>query len=319
MDDPQTRIKDQILAAQRVLVTSHIRPDGDAVGSSLAVGLALLDIGKKTQVVLSDGLPALFNHLPGSGLITTKASGDFDLIICVDCSDIKRTGDALDDYRSPDIVIDHHATNGEFGKINLIDPQAAATACVLMKAMQTWGFPITPDIAANLLTGIITDTLGFRTPNTSPEVLRQSAELMELGADMNLLYFRGLVSRTYSAAKYWGAGLSHLQKSGRIVWTELSLSDRESAGYPLNDDADLISMMSSIDNTDVALIFVEQHENKTKVSWRGLQSGIDVSKIATQFGGGGHKAAAGAELMGTLSDVRKRVMRATRRALQLPI
>ena len=152
-----------------------------------------------------------------------------------------------------------------------------------MKAMQTWGFKITPEIAANLLTGIITDTLGFRTPNTSPDVLRQSAELMELGADMNLLYFRGLVSRTYSAAKYWGAGLSHLQKSGRIVWTELSLSDRESAGYPLNDDADLISMMSSIDDADIAIIFVEQHENKTKVSWRGLQSRIDVSKIATQF------------------------------------
>jgi phosphoesterase RecJ-like protein len=319
MNDQKTKIKDQILASKHILVVSHVRPDGDAVGSSLALGLLFQDLGKQTQVVLSDGLPELFTHLPGSEMISTRATGDFDLIICVDCSDIKRTGDALNGYRSPDIVIDHHVTNGKFGKINLIDSQAAATACILMKSIQSWGFTITPYIAASLLTGIITDTLGFRTSNTSPDVLRQSAGLMELGADMNKLYFRGLISRTFSAAKYWGAGLSHLQKANGIVWTELSLSDREKAQYPGNDDADLISMLSSIDETSIAIIFIEQSKGMTKVSWRGLKPGIDVSVIASQFGGGGHKAAAGAELSGSLIEVRERVLKATHLALQLTI
>ena len=170
MNDLQIKIRDRIRSAQRVLITSHIRPDGDAIGSSLALGLALLDVGKQVQVVLSDGLPASFRHLPGSEKIKTRADGEFDLIISVDCSDLKRVGKALDGYHSPDIVIDHHSTTEAFGELHLIDPQAAATASVLARFMPTWGLTITAPIAANLLTGLVTDTLGFRTSNTSPEV-----------------------------------------------------------------------------------------------------------------------------------------------------
>jgi phosphoesterase RecJ-like protein len=319
MNDLQTKIKDHIQKARRVLVTSHIRPDGDAIGSSLALGLALTDAGKQVQVVLSDGLPASFKHLPGSEQIRKKAEGDFDLIISVDCSDLKRVGKALDGYHPPDIVVDHHSTNEAFGGLNLIDPQAAATASVLTRYMRTWGLTITTPIAANLLTGLITDTLGFRTSNTTPEVLRQAADLIELGADMNTLYFHSLVRRTFSAAKYWGAGLSNLEYADGIVWTALTLADRKASRYTGNDDADLISAISSIDEADIAIIFVEQNKTKTKVSWRGLKPGIDVAQIASQFGGGGHKAAAGAEISGSLDQVRDRVLEITRNALQLPI
>ena len=319
MNDLQKRIRDRIRSAQRVLVTSHIRPDGDAIGSSLALGLALLDSGKQVQVVLADGLPASFRHLPGSENIQTRAKGEFDLIISVDCSDLKRVGKALDGYRPPDIVIDHHSTNESFGDLNLIDPQAAATASVLARYMPDWNLTITAPIAANLLTGLVTDTLGFRTSNTTPEVLRQAADLIELGADMTRLYYLSLVRRTFSASKYWGAGLSNLERTDGIVWTALTLADRKVAGYNGNDDADLISVISSIDEADIAIIFVEQNKNKTKVSWRGLKPNIDVAQIASQFGGGGHKAASGAELTGTLEDVQKRVLEITRKALQLPI
>ena len=319
MNDLQKRIRDRIRSAQRVLVTSHIRPDGDAIGSSLALGLALLDSGKQVQVVLADGLPASFRHLPGSENIQTRAKGEFDLIISVDCSDLKRVGKALDGYRPPDIVIDHHSTNESFGDLNLIDPQAAATASVLARYMPAWNLTITAPIAANLLTGLVTDTLGFRTSNTTPEVLRQAADLIELGADMTRLYYLSLVRRTFSASKYWGAGLSNLERTDGIVWTALTLAERKVAGYTGNDDADLISAISSIDEADIAIIFVEQNKNKTKVSWRGLKPNIDVAQIASQFGGGGHKAASGAELTGTLEDVQKRVLEITRKALQLPI
>ncbi|MGA2490728.1 MAG: DHH family phosphoesterase [Anaerolineales bacterium] len=319
MKDLQIKIKHLIQAAQRILVTSHIRPDGDAIGSSLALALALLDTGKQVQVVLSDGLSDSFKYLPSSDLIKTSAEGEFDLIICVDCSDLKRVGNALNGYRTPDIVIDHHSTNDAFGSLNLIESKAVATASVLMRHMRAWGLSITAPIAANLMVGLVTDTLGFRTANTTPESLRQAADLLELGADLSTLYFLSLVRRTFPAAKYWGAGLRSLQLSDGIVSASLTIADRHASGYTSNDDADLINILSSIEDADIAIIFVEQDENNTKISWRALKRDVDVSRIASQFGGGGHKAAAGAEISGALDVIRKRVLKTTRKALQLPI
>ena len=316
MNDLQEKIKGRIQAAQRVLITSHVRPDVDAIGSSLALGLALLDAGKQVQVVLSDGIPTSFKHLPGAEMVRTKAEGEFDLIISVDCSDLKRIGKALDGYHAPDIVIDHHLTNAAFGTLNLIDPEAVATASVLIRHMRAWGLTMTAPIGANLITGLVTDTLGFRTSNTTPEALRQAADILELGVDMSTLYFRSLVRHTFPATKYWAAGLTSLQRADGIVWATLTVADRKACGYTGNDDADLINIISSIDEADVAIIFVEQNKSKTKVSWRGLKPHVDVSQVACQFSGGGHKAAAGAELSGSLAEVQERVLAATHKALQ---
>jgi bifunctional oligoribonuclease and PAP phosphatase NrnA len=315
MNDLQKKIKSRIQAAQTVLITSHVRPDGDAIGSSLALTLALLDAGKQVQVVLSDGLPDGFKHLPGADMIRTQAVGDFDLIISVDCSDMKRIGSALDGYRAPDIIVDHHVTTEAFGTLNLVEPEAVATASVLIRHMGEWGLVITPPIAANLITGLVTDTLGFRTSNTTPEALRQVADLMEIGADLSSLYYRSLVRRTFVEAKYWGAGLSSLQRADGIVWATLTLADRNASGYTGKDDADLINIVSSIDDAEIAIMFVEQNENITKISWRGLKPQVDVSQISLQFDGGGHKAASGAELSGNLIEVQERVLAATRKVL----
>ena len=314
----QERIKGRIQAAQRILVTSHVRPDGDAIGSSLALALALIDAGKQVQVVLSDGLPASFNYLPGAELARTKADGGFDLIVSVDCSDLERVGEALDGYHAPDIVIDHHVTTEPFGTLNLIEPEAVATASVLTRHMCEWGLVITEHIAANLVTGLVTDTLGFRTSNTTPESLRQAADLMELGADLSTLYYRSLVRRTFVEAKYWGAGLSSLQRADGIVWATLTLADRKASGYSGKDDADLINLVSSIDDAEIAIMFVEQKAGRTKISWRGLKPHVDVSKIASHYNGGGHIAASGAELSGSLAEVQERVLAATRKVLNKP-
>ncbi len=316
MNDLQEKIKGRLHSAQRILITSHIRPDGDAIGSSLGLALGLINAGKQVQVVLSDGIPASFKYLPGSDLVCTKASGDYDLIISVDCSDLKRVGKALDGYRAPDIVIDHHLTNDAFGILNLIDPAAVATASLLCRYMALWDLPITTAIGANLMTGLITDTLGFRTSNITPEALRQAADLLELGVDMSAIYFRSLVRHTFQATKYWGAGLSSLQRSDGIIWATLTVADRKTSEYTGTDDADLINIVSSIDDADVAIMFVEQSKKRTKVSWRGLKPTVDVSRVACQFGGGGHKAAAGAELSGKLAEVQENVLEATRASLQ---
>ncbi|MFH1907475.1 MAG: DHH family phosphoesterase [Chloroflexota bacterium] len=308
-------IKERLSVAQKILVVSHVRPDGDAVGSLLAFGLALQEAGKKVQMLLADGVPSSFRHLPGSGQIRKSADGTFDLIVTLDCADLKRVGRVLDGYGKPDINIDHHITNELFGALNLIDPDAVATSSILFRHLPEWGYMITRPVAANLVTGIVTDTLGFRTTNTTPESLRQVAALMELGVDMTDLYYRGLVRRSFPAARYWAAGLSSLQRADGIVWGTMTLADRKNADYPGNDDADLISVISSIEDCDISMIFVEQTHGSVKISWRTQTPELDVSQIAKQFGGGGHPGAAGADVAGTLAEVQESVLAATRRAL----
>lgn len=298
--------------AQRVLVVSHIRPDGDALGSMLGLGLALQQAGKNVQMVSPDGVIAALRHLPGSELIRTHPDGDFDLVAVVDCSDLSRVGEALKDLgRSPDVNIDHHITNENFARLNLVWPESAATAEILADIIPSLGLSLTPEVAAALLTGMITDTLGFRTSNVTPKTLRISAKLMDAGADLPELYRQALIQRSFQAAHFWGLGLSQLQHEDRLVWTTLTLADRQAAEYPGRDDADLINIVAAINGADVALIFVEQPHGRVKVSWR-CQPGLDVSQVAVQFGGGGHKAASGAEIAGSLEEVRAKVLEATR-------
>ena len=310
-------IKDRLVIAKKMVIASHVRPDGDAIGSLLGLGLALRDAGKSVQMILADGVPSSFRYLEGSDLIQNEPGGDHDTFITVDCADFKRTGKAFENFSQPDINIDHHVTNENFGKLNLIEADEVATAAILTKHLPEWGLKITQPIAAALLTGIITDTLGFRTPNTTPEALRQAAALMETGVDMPEIYMRALVRKTYPAAKYWGAGLSSLQSKHGIVWGTLTLADRKSAGYGGNDDADLINMISAIDGNKVGMVFVEQKDNHVKISWRALKPGVDVSPVAQFFKGGGHAAAAGADLQGSLSEVEKEALKKTRELLNL--
>jgi phosphoesterase RecJ-like protein len=152
----------------------------------------------------------------------------------------------------------------------------------------------------------------------TPGALQTAARLMEAGANLPELYFTSLVQRTFEAARYWGEGLAKLQREGRLVWTELSLEDRKTAGYSGGDDADLVNMLTSIEDTDVAVIFVEQVRGKIKISWRA-RPGYDVAALALTFGGGGHKAASGAEVEGSLAEVREKVLEATRQLVKTEV
>ncbi len=309
--DINAAIRERFSIARTIMIVSHVRPDGDAVGSLLALGLALQQAGKTVHMVLVDGVPASFRHLPGSEQVTTEPAGEVDVFVSVDCADFKRTGSPLTGYRKPDINIDHHVTNENFGELNLIEPEAVATCAILADHIPLWGLDITPPVAANLVTGIITDTIGFRTSNTNPAALRQVASLMETGINLPELYNTALNRRSYQAARYWGAGLSNLKETDGVVYATLSLTDRKESGYEGNDDADLINIISSIEGHTVGMVFVDQGDS-VKISWRALQPGIDVSKIAKQFGGGGHQAAAGADIAGTMDEIQPRVLQATR-------
>jgi phosphoesterase RecJ-like protein len=308
-------IKERLDKSKNVVIASHIRPDGDAIGSLLGLGLALRDAGKSVQMVLVDGLPSSFKHLQGSELIVKEPMGEHDTFITVDSADFKRVGKPFENFGLPDINIDHHKTNENFGKINLIEAEEVATAAILARHLPEWGYKITKPIAAALLTGIVTDTLGFRTSNTNPSAMRLCAMLMETGVDMNELYMKSLVKKSFPAARYWGAGLSRLEQKNGIVWATLTLNDRKISGYSGNDDADLINLVSAIDGNKVGMIFVEQTDNHVKVSWRALEPGIDVSQVAKHFTGGGHAAAAGADIPGDLSEIQPLVLRTTHEML----
>src|ERR1043166_2197080 len=164
MDEEKTgAIKERLHKSRNVVIASHIRPDGDAIGSLLGLGLALRDAGKSVTMVLVDGVAASFRHLEGSELIVKETSAAHDTFITVDSAYFKRVGKAFENFGQPDINIDHHKTNENFGKLNLIEAEEVATAAILARYLPQWGYKITKPIAAALLTGIVTDTLGFRT------------------------------------------------------------------------------------------------------------------------------------------------------------
>jgi phosphoesterase RecJ-like protein len=310
-------IRNRLASGQNILVASHVRPDGDAIGALLGLGLALEGAGKRVQMVLADGVPSSFRHLEGAAKVRTDFDAGYDTFVTVDCADFRRVGKVLGSLPPPHINIDHHKTNEMFGQLNLVEGEEVATSAILTKYLPLWGYEITPAIAAALLTGIITDTLGFRTSNVTAEALRQAAALMETGVDMTELYMRGLVHRSFAAARYWGFGLSRLERKDGMVIATLTIADRKAAAYGGNDDADLINVVSAIDGFKVGVLFVEQPRNRVKISWRAIEPGIDVAAVALKFGGGGHAAAAGADVEGDLDAVREDVIRSTKQMLRL--
>jgi len=263
----QAEIIKRLQECRKPLILSHIRPDGDAIGSLLGLGLALNKAGKLPQLVLEDGLPSKYRFLAGSGLVSSKIKDDYDLVITLDCSDQQRIGDLGKDL-SIDINIDHHITNERFATVNLVMPDVPATAEILAEHLEDWGYELDVESASALLMGILTDTIGFRTSNVRSQTLRQAARLMDNGADLPEIYMQALVSQSFPASLLWGKALSRLVRENGLVWTVITLKDREEAGYSGRDDADLTNVLSSIEGCDVAILFNEQNGGKVKVSWR---------------------------------------------------
>lgn len=315
MSAPVDGARDLLQRAEHIAIVAHERPDGDAIGSLLGLSVALRAAEKTVSSIMGSGVPGRFKFLPGADEVVEEPPDSCDLLDTVDCADDDRLGFPLGDLpRKPDLNIDHHPTNTHFAAVNLIDPEAAATTEILYEAMPAWGLPLSPEVATDLLVGLLTDTIGFRTSSTSPRSLRIAADLVEMGAPLSDLYDRAIVQMSFIAAQYWGGGLARLEKEDGLVWTNLTLEDRQRTGYPGADDADLVNLLMTIEEARVVVLMVEQPGGKVKVSWRA-EPGIDVSEVATQFGGGGHKPAAGAMLQGALEDVEKRVLNATRQAM----
>lgn len=310
-----TIIKNQINNAQKIVIMSHIRPDGDAIGSALAFANALNEAGKQTQVVLQDGIKENFLFLPGANEVVNRVSLDFDYLIVVDCSDRQRVGTILEGLPKPNLVVDHHKTHDGFGEIDYVEAEAEATALMLVEKLTDWGLEVSKETATCLMVGLLTDTLGFRTNSVTPKALRVAADLMEKGVDLARVYHQSLVTKSYAELRYWGQGLSKLEQFNQVLTSTLTLNDRIVAGYPNSDDADLINALAVVPEALVTIVFVEQELGNVKVSWRSVK-GLDVSQIANNFGGGGHASAAGADIPGKLGEVKDKVLKATHQYLK---
>jgi len=224
--------------ASTIIVLGHIRPDGDAVGAVLGLTLSLRLAGKAAIPVLVDGIPSRFRFLPGASDVQKTLEGEYDLLVTVDCSDLERTGFPEElQSKKPDINIDHHPTNTQFAVTNLIDPQAAATTEIIYSLTEPLGLSIDDHVATNYLAGLVTDTLGFRTPNVTSTTLQIAAGLVDYGAPLADIYHRTLSQKSFAAARFWGEGLKKLSRDGKLIWTSLSLEEREQSSYPGKDDA----------------------------------------------------------------------------------
>lgn len=303
-----------IQAAHHPLLVCHINPDGDAIGSLAALGLALRLMGREPTMACSDPIPRRFYYVPGAETIVQVVSEPFDLVISLDASDLKRLGEfpQMPAFGNvPLLNVDHHLTNLNFGTVNLVDPDASSTAEIVWRLLGT--MPVRPnaEIAACLLTGIVTDTHGFRTSNVTAQLMGVVLRLMKAGASLPTITHHSLNRRSTAAILLWRAALMQLQIEGGIAWTGIPLALRRQVGYAGNGDAGLVNFLVSADDADVAAVFVENEDGRIEVGLRAVP-GFDVAQVALQLGGGGHALAAGCTIAGSLEEAQAQVLAALR-------
>jgi len=311
------RIETLVRDSDRIWVTCHKAPDGDAIGSSLGLMWGLRQLGKECVPACSDPVPSAFGFLPGAHEISASKPTDEELIIVLDCGSIDRVGRLYDPdqfERVPVVNIDHHTTNTHFGDVNLVR-ETAATAEIVYSLLVGLGAQITEDIATCLLTGLSTDTRSFRTSNTTVDTLRIATALMETGASLAEIAHRVYDQMPFCAADLWGRALRRAKLRGRIAWTEITKKMIGEANAPLAVTRGIVSFLASMREADVAIVLRENdHEGIVDVEMRSVP-GVDVAQVALSLGGGGHAQASGCTMVGDLGEIREQVLRAVEDSL----
>jgi len=308
--------KSYLMAAQSAYIACHIMPDGDAVGSMLALGLALHQQGKRCTLTCADPIPAKFDFLAGVQQVVSRPPAGEEVIVTVDVSDVQRLGSLYDEtvfHSRPVINIDHHITNTRFGTVNVVQ-QLPSTSEIVHALLLRLGTPLDKDIASALLTGLLTDTRCFRTGNVTARQLRTATALMDAGASLTELTELIFNREPPSTICLWGQALSSVQTRGQIIWTEIDHAMMRRCNASPNDADGLVSFLASTMGVDAAVIFREKDDGRIEVSMRA-GPGRDVSGVAMQLGGGGHPRAAGCTIADEMSAVRERVLRSVETAL----
>ncbi|MEP0765748.1 MAG: bifunctional oligoribonuclease/PAP phosphatase NrnA [Fimbriimonadia bacterium] len=295
--------------AQRIAIGCHVNPDGDTMGSALALSFALDALGKTTILLCHDAVPDNLRFLPASERFGNDPEGfEADLGLLVDLEGMGRLGQLAGYFSSlPRLVtIDHHQPQDAVGDVRVIDTSAASTSEIAYRVILEMDVPFTVDMATALLTGLITDTGGFRFPNTRPDHLELAAKWVRTGASLTSIFEHAYENRSFSAQQLMGRALAGLQRSadGQTVWSALALRDFEETGCTDADTDGIVNHLRAIQDAEVAVLFREARPGKVRVSLRS-KGQMDVAAIAHKLGGGGHRNAAGCSFDGSLDNAVK--------------
>jgi phosphoesterase RecJ-like protein len=310
-------VADAIARGRRFVLSSHARPDGDAIGSQLAMAFALDALGKEVTLVNRDPVPGPLAAFPGTSriVVADRVDATYDAAIIMECSSLDRTGvSGLD--QSPVINIDHHQGNTAYGAVNWFDPAAAACAEMVFDVIIALGVPLSREIATHLYVGILTDTGSFHYSGTSARTFDIARQLVEAGVDPSTVARTVFDSNTLGRLKLFGAVLSaiELEHDGRLAVMKVDHAMTEAAGGTYEDTEGLINLPLTVREIRASVFFKELGPTEYRVSLRS-KGAIDVAAVARQFGGGGHKNAAGCAVPGSFDEARAAIVAAAGEAI----
>lgn len=305
-----TAVLDAIRQRDRFLVTSHARPDGDAVGSVLALGMALKAMGKLVEMQLHDRVPLIYQTLPGATQIRTAPSPGKDFhpeaVILLECDGIQRS--RLQGLENSFLInIDHHTSGRQFAQVNWIDPEASAVAEMVYRLILAAGVKVTQEMATCLYTALLSDTGSFCFEGTGAHTFALAKDLVELGAQPVRIAQDVYFSNPASKMRLLGAALTTLRREDRIAWLSITNSDMEALDAAEEDCEGIVNYAIGIAGVDVAVFLRELPDGHVRLSLRS-KNHIDVAKVAERFGGGGHESASGCTLAGPLDAAIDRIL-----------
>jgi len=319
-------VKAVIESNQSFVISSHVNPDGDSVGSALGVYECLKALGKDAVVAMNDAIPDAYTWLDPDGDILAPASeadmerlGSMDVVVVVDANSWDRLGrlrKPLEDSAASKIVIDHHPFSELIAPISVIDTKASSTAELVYDLIDSMGAPLTARAADALYTGILTDTVSFRFARSAPCAHITAAKLLMSGVDPSRVYDQVYNQNTGARTRLMGRALSDIRFSGcgRVAWLTVTRSMIEETGALSSDTSGFVDVTMTIAGTEIGIIFVETRDGTVQISLRSRPE-TDVNQIAVGLGGGGHRNAAGAVFNGTLEQAVETVTAAAVTAL----
>ena len=313
-------ILEEIKKAETILVLAHENPDGDEICSFLAMKSSLKQLGKNADVIIRE-FPRVFDFLPGREDVKTDSDiKEYDLVISLDCADFKRlVGNEYFEKAKQTIVIDHHGSNKMYGDINFVNPVAPACCQILIGMFPYFGLDIDKELGTCILTGIITDTGGFRHSGITPETFEFTAELLQKGINVSNIYKRVLQTKTKANFELMKRVMDRMEffEDGKVSFTYITNKDLDDVNALPGDHEGLVEIGRDVEGVEVS-IFVRQredNENAFKISMRSNDY-VNVSDVCLMFGGGGHEKAAGASILGDLDSVKQKVLNEVKKVLK---
>ena len=308
-------IVDEINKAEDIVILTHETPDGDAIGSSLALYGALKQMGKIVDVIIPE-YPDVFNFLPWSEEIKKEGKKEkYSLAIALDCSDIKRLNGFVDYYENANvkIVIDHHGSNTMFGDYNFVNPDSPAACQILVTVLEYMGVEINKGMGTCIAAGIITDTGGFKYSTVKPETFEFIANLLNIGVNISSIYRKVLQINTRKQFEIKKIAVNRLEflEDGKIAFTYISQKEQEELELGVGDHEGIVEFGRDVEGVEVSIFLRETEDGSYKVSFRSNDY-VNVSDICLMFGGGGHPKAAGCTISLPLEQAKEKLISQTK-------